>query len=207
MTFSEWKEPVPPSLGVPHGRIVFTNGCFDLITHGHCDFLRRCRALGDWLIVGLNSDASVRRLKGPTRPICNQEERASVLRAIRYVDEIIVFEEDTPCELIERIRPSIAAKGPGYSEENMPEAEIVKAYGGRVVILDGPDVSTSKIAERIVKSVLENEISCPRCREPSIPIEYGFPNLRLSTYRHCPKCDSTFHVLSLSNDGNQVKRI
>jgi rfaE bifunctional protein nucleotidyltransferase chain/domain len=143
------QERIPPSLGVPHGRIVFTNGCFDILHSAHVDFLQRCRELGDWLIVGLNSDASVKRLKGPTRPICNQEERLKVLRAIRYVDECLIFDEDTPCELIERVRPSTICKGPGYSEENMPESAIVKAYGGRVVILDGPDTSTTKIIEKI----------------------------------------------------------
>lgn len=143
------QQRIPPSLGVPHGRIVFTNGCFDILHSAHCDFLRRCRELGDWLIVGINSDSSVKRLKGPMRPICNQDERMSVLRAIRYVDEVLLFDENTPCELIERVMPGTIVKGPGYSEENMPEAEIVKAYGGRVVILDGPDVSTTKIIERI----------------------------------------------------------
>ena len=128
---------------------VFTNGCFDVIHHGHAKFLRQCRRLGDRLIVGLNSDASVRRLKGPNRPICNQVERWGVLEELRSVDDVILFEEDTPCELIKRIRPDIIVKGPGYSEANMPEAAIVREWGGRVVILDGPDLSTTKILQRI----------------------------------------------------------
>jgi rfaE bifunctional protein nucleotidyltransferase chain/domain len=131
--------------------IVFTNGCFDLFHCGHADFLRRCRELGSRLVVGLNSDDSVRRLKGPSRPICTQEERIGVLRELRAVDDVCVFHEDDPCNLIRRIMPHIIVKGPGYSEANMPEAAIVKAYGGRVVILEGPQISSSDIVERILK--------------------------------------------------------
>ncbi len=131
-------------------RVVFTNGCFDVALHvGHAQFLRRCRELGGKLIVGLNTDESIRRLKGPTRPICTLAERLEVLLACRYVDEVIAFDESTPCELIRRLRPDIIVKGPGYSPENMPEAAVVKGYGGRVVILDGPPVSTTEIMERI----------------------------------------------------------
>jgi rfaE bifunctional protein nucleotidyltransferase chain/domain len=101
----------------------------------------------------MNSDDSVRRLKGPSRPVCNQVERWAVLESIRWVDEVILFDESTPCELVKRLRPSIIVKGPGYSVENMPEAAIVKEYGGQVVILDGPDISTSKIIERIRNGV------------------------------------------------------
>jgi rfaE bifunctional protein nucleotidyltransferase chain/domain len=105
------------------------------------------------LVVGLNSDDSVRRLKGPSRPICNQAERWDVLEECRSVDEVILFDELTPCDLIRWLKPDIIVKGPGYSEANMPEASIVKAWGGRVVILDGPDISTSGIIERIRNSV------------------------------------------------------
>lgn len=131
--------------------IVFTNGCFDLFHVGHAEFLRSCRALGSRLVVGLNSDDSVRRLKGPLRPICSESERRGVLQELKSVDEVIIFEEATPCELIQRIRPNVIVKGPGYSEANMPEAAIVKAWGGRVVILNGPQISTSEIVERILK--------------------------------------------------------
>jgi len=133
--------------------LVFTNGCFDVMHSGHVKFLRACRSLGTRLIVGMNSDDSVRRLKGPSRPVCNQVERWAVLESIRWVDEVILFDESTPCELVKRLRPSIIVKGPGYSVENMPEAAIVKEYGGQVVILDGPDISTSKIIERIRNGV------------------------------------------------------
>lgn len=129
--------------------VVFTNGCFDLLHMAHVRFLRQCRLLGDRLIVGLNSDESVRRLKGPSRPICNQVERWVVLESVRWVDEVFLFDEETPCELIKQLRPGIIVKGPGYSPENMPEAAIVESYGGKIVILDGPDISTTKIIERI----------------------------------------------------------
>lgn len=129
--------------------IVFTNGCFDVLHLGHARFLRECRRLGSHLIVGLNSDDSVRRLKGRSRPICNQVERWGLLEELRSVDEVVLFDEDTPCELIARLRPDIIVKGPGYSEANMPEAAIAKGYGGRVVILDGSDLSTTNIIERI----------------------------------------------------------
>lgn len=129
--------------------VVFTNGAFDVPHFGHAQFLRACKRFGTKLIVGLNSDASVRRLKGSSRPICNEVERSGVLEEFRSVDEVILFSEDTPCELIARLKPDIIVKGPGYSEANMPEAAIVNAYGGRVVILDGPPISTTAIIERI----------------------------------------------------------
>ena len=132
--------------------IVFTNGCFDVCLHAaHVDFLRQCRAMGDSLLVGLNSDASVRCLKGPTRPICPQEDRKRVLEACRWVDQVFIFDELTPCALIERWRPDIICKGPGYSDENMPEARIVREFGGKVVILPGIAVSSTKIIQTILE--------------------------------------------------------
>lgn len=129
--------------------IVFTNGCFDLFHAGHAEFLRRSRALGDLLIVGLNSDASVRRLKGPGRPINSFADRRAVLCAIRWVDCVVSLDADTPCELVAQLRPDIIVKGPGYSDQNMPEAAVARSYGGRVVILDGPAISTTALCERI----------------------------------------------------------
>ena len=131
---------------------VFTNGCFDLLHVGHAQFLRACKRFGTKLIVGLNSDASVTRLKGPLRPICTEVERWGLLEEFRSVDEVILFDEDTPCELIRRLKPDVIVKGPGYSESNMPEAAIVKAYGGKVVILKGPAISTTEIIERIKRA-------------------------------------------------------
>jgi rfaE bifunctional protein nucleotidyltransferase chain/domain len=127
---------------------VWTNGCFDVLHAGHFEFLRRCQDLGDRLVVGLNSDESVRTLKGPPRPIHNLEQRYNQLASIRWVDQIVVFHELTPCRAIQEIRPQICVKGPGYDpRRNMPEASVIQNIGGKVVILDGPDLSTTKILE------------------------------------------------------------
>ena len=140
-----------PDRSISSDSVVFTNGCFDLFHSGHAAFLRACRSLGSMLIVGINTDESVKALKGQSRPICSLAERMAILHELRSVDRVIVFDEATPCDLIQRIRPDVIVKGPGYSEANMPEAAIVKAYGGRVVILDGPQISSSDIVERILK--------------------------------------------------------
>jgi D-beta-D-heptose 7-phosphate kinase/D-beta-D-heptose 1-phosphate adenosyltransferase len=128
---------------------VFTNGCFDLFHYGHVDFLRRCKALGTRLIVGLNTDASIQRLKGSERPIISQRWRQGIVAACRYVDEVHLFDEETPVNLIERLRPDFIVKGPGYSEGNMPEAALAKSYGANVIILDGLPISTTGIITRI----------------------------------------------------------
>ncbi len=129
---------------------VFTNGCFDLFHYGHVDFLRRCRRLGSRLIVGLNTDASIRRLKGAQRPIIAECWRQDIVAACRYVDEVHLFDEDTPVHLIDLLRPDILVKGPGYSAANMPEAALARSYGAKVVILDGPPISTTGIIKRIL---------------------------------------------------------
>ena len=131
------------------GVIVFTCGCFDIFHAGHADFLRLARMCGTKLIVGINTDDSVRRLKGSDRPICQLHERIEVVAACRWVDEVVFFDQDTPCELVRELRPDIIAKGPGYSEANMPEAAVVKEWGGKVIILDGPPISSTDIIERI----------------------------------------------------------
>lgn len=113
--------------------IVFTNGCFDLIHPGHIALLEQAKGEGDFLVVGLNSDASVRRLKGPTRPIMDQRARRTVLEAIRYVDQVIIFDEDTPLRLIEEIQPDVLVKGGEYQEAEIVGADVVRSYGGRVV--------------------------------------------------------------------------
>ena len=129
---------------------VFTNGCFDILHAGHIDLLERAAKLGDRLIVGINSDDSIRRLKGEKRPINNQFSRRCLLLALRCVYDVLVFVEDTPCGLIAEIRPDIHVKGGDYREEDLPEAEIVKSYGGRVVILPLLEgYSTTSIFERI----------------------------------------------------------
>jgi rfaE bifunctional protein nucleotidyltransferase chain/domain len=133
-------------------KIVFTNGCFDILHPGHISYLREAKRLGDVLVVGLNSDESVKRLKGPTRPILNQDERATLIVALEMVDLVIIFDEDTPIETIETIKPDIHVKGGDYKAKDLPEYPIVKTYGGDVKILrfiDGQ--STSGIIERIQK--------------------------------------------------------
>lgn len=106
--------------------VVFTNGCFDVLHRGHLEYLKQSKGLGDTLIVGLNSDASVRRLKGDSRPVNNQEDRQCMLKALRCVDEVIVFEEDTPYELIKRLRPDIITKGGDYESEQVVGSDLAK---------------------------------------------------------------------------------
>ncbi len=131
-------------------RIVFTNGCFDLIHPGHVLYLEAARALGDVLVVGLNSDASVRRLKGPSRPVCTQRERALVLAGLRSVDYVVIFEEDTPLELIREVEPDILVKGGDWAPEEIVGREVVEARGGKVVTVPFvPGASTTGIVERI----------------------------------------------------------
>lgn len=117
-------------------RLVFTNGVFDLLHAGHVRYLAEARALGDLLIVGINSDASVRTLgKGPDRPINGQDDRVAVVEALRAVDGALIFDERTPERLIELLRPEIHVKGGDYDAETLPETPLVRGYGGRVVIL------------------------------------------------------------------------
>jgi D-beta-D-heptose 7-phosphate kinase/D-beta-D-heptose 1-phosphate adenosyltransferase len=131
-------------------RIVFTNGCFDILHRGHITYLSQAKALGDILVVGLNSDEGIRRLKGPTRPINALEDRVELLAALSCVDHIIPFGEDTPCELVRTLRPDVFVKGGDYTRERLPEAEIVESYGGEVRILPFvDDRSTTNIIERI----------------------------------------------------------
>jgi rfaE bifunctional protein nucleotidyltransferase chain/domain len=116
-------------------RIVFTNGCFDLLHVGHVRLLSAARALGDLLVVGINADESVRRLKGPGRPILPLEQRAELLAALRAVDLVVAFSEDTPLELIRRLRPDVLVKGGDWSPEQVVGREVVEAAGGQVVIV------------------------------------------------------------------------
>ncbi len=119
-----------------HKRIVFTNGCFDIIHAGHIDLLRRARTHGDLLIVGLNTDASVRRLKGPDRPVHAEHDRAQILGELESVDLVVLFDEDTPIDLIERIRPDVLVKGADYDKAQVVGADVVEAYGGRVELIE-----------------------------------------------------------------------
>jgi D-beta-D-heptose 7-phosphate kinase/D-beta-D-heptose 1-phosphate adenosyltransferase len=131
--------------------IVFTNGCYDLLHPGHIDLLKRSKALGDRLVVGLNTDASVRRLKGKTRPILTETDRSAVLGALSSVDLVVLFDEDTPLRLIEALRPDVLVKGADYKIESVVGREVVESCGGRVVLqplLEG--YSTTGIVNRLL---------------------------------------------------------
>jgi D-beta-D-heptose 7-phosphate kinase/D-beta-D-heptose 1-phosphate adenosyltransferase len=131
---------------------VFTNGCFDLIPFGHVKYLQKARSLGDLLVLGLNSDASVRRLKGEKRPLIDQDERAHLLAALDCVDYVIIFDEDTPLNLIELVRPHVLVKGGDYTREGVVGHEQVESWGGRVELVEFVDGrSTSGIIEKIVE--------------------------------------------------------
>ena len=133
-------------------RIVFTNGCFDLLHIGHIRYLEAARALGDCLVVGINTDESTRRLKGPERPLVPEFERAEVLAALQCVDYVTLFPEDTPVELISLLKPDIHVKGGDYRADVLPEAEAVRSYGGEIVILPLVEGrSTTEIVNRILK--------------------------------------------------------
>ena len=119
-------------------RVVLANGCFDLLHVGHVRYLSAARGLGDALVVGLNSDASVRRLKGPGRPVMTADERAELIGALASVDLVVVFDEDNAEALIARLRPDVHAKGPDYTEESVPERAAVLTAGGRVAIAGDP---------------------------------------------------------------------
>lgn len=133
-------------------KVVFTNGVFDLIHAGHVDYLSKAKNLGDILVVGLNSDDSVSRIKGEKRPILKQEERAFVLINLKPVDYVVLFEEDTPEKLISEIIPDILVKGADWSVERIVGKDIVEKHGGKVMNIEFVnDQSTSKIIELIVK--------------------------------------------------------
>lgn len=117
-------------------KIVFTNGCFDILHLGHITYLEQAKKQGDILIVGVNSDKSVKKLKGNERPINAEKDRALLLSALKSVDYTIIFEEDTPEDLISYLKPSIHVKGGDYKKEDLPETKIVEAYGGEVIILN-----------------------------------------------------------------------
>lgn len=139
-------------------RIVFTNGCFDILHSGHVFYLNRARSFGDILIIGVNSDASIRRLKGASRPINPLEDRIQVLAALSCVDHLIAFDEDTPSNLIHIIRPDVYVKGGDYTKQTLPEAPLVEQLGGIVQILPlVENRSTTSIIERIRQAYLDNE--------------------------------------------------
>jgi rfaE bifunctional protein nucleotidyltransferase chain/domain len=129
--------------------VVFTNGCFDILHVGHIKTLSRAKAEGDRLVVGLNSDTSVARLKGPDRPINPEMDRAVMLAALECVDAVTIFQEDTPVEVLGVLRPDVHVKGGDYKVEDLPEAATVQQHGGRIVLIDlVPNRSTTAIIEK-----------------------------------------------------------
>lgn len=134
------------------GKVVFTNGCFDIVHRGHVGLFARARALGDALVVALNSDRSVRRLKGDARPIFPEAERAEIVAAMRNVDLVCVFEEDTPLETILAIRPDVLVKGADWKDKGIVGQAEVEGWGGRVIAVDLLEgYSTTGVVERVVQ--------------------------------------------------------
>lgn len=134
-------------------KIVFTNGCFDIIHAGHVDYLNKAKSAGDILLVALNTDDSVRRIKGENRPIINEEERAFVMSNLRCVDYVTFFDEDTPLEIISDILPSILVKGADWSAENIVGKDVVESNGGEIKRIEFiTEQSTSKIIKKIIET-------------------------------------------------------
>jgi len=134
-------------------KIVFTNGCFDLIHRGHIEYLAKASALGDVLVVGLNTDASVRSIKGRSRPLQDEYSRALILAAMRFVDFVVLFDEDTPENLIRKIQPDVLVKGGDYKSSEIVGYDIVTAKGGKVLTIElVENYSTTKLIKKIRKS-------------------------------------------------------
>jgi D-glycero-beta-D-manno-heptose 1-phosphate adenylyltransferase len=135
-----------------HKKVVFTNGCFDLLHRGHIEYLAKAAGHGDYLVVGLNSDVSIRSIKGNGRPILDQESRALILASLHFVHRVILFEQDTPYELIKLLKPDVLIKGGDYKPGEIVGYDIVKASGGKIATIEYIDgFSTSSIIENIRK--------------------------------------------------------
>lgn len=133
-------------------RIVFTNGCFDIIHRGHVEYLAQAANFGNILVIGLNTDNSVRRIKGELRPVQDEIARATILASFQFVSAVILFDEDTPYELIKKVQPDVLIKGSDYSVEDIVGYDIVKAKGGEVVTIDFIEgYSTTSIIEKLKK--------------------------------------------------------
>lgn len=131
-------------------KLVFTNGCFDILHRGHISYLNEAKSLGDVLIVGLNSDSSVRKLKGNNRPYNNENDRAFVLDNLKAVDYIVIFSEDTPYDLIKNIKPDFLVKGGDWKEKDIVGSDIIKENGGKIISLKYiDDYSTTSLIEKI----------------------------------------------------------
>ena len=130
--------------------IVFTNGCFDILHVGHIRLLKKAKSLGDCLVVGLNSDKSIQRLKGKGRPINEEAYRMEMLLAIKYVDEVMIFNESVPIQLIKDLKPDVYVKGVEWKDKSIPEEEFVKGYGGKVVFVEHEvQISTTDLLRRL----------------------------------------------------------
>ena len=133
-------------------KIVFTNGCFDILHRGHIEYLAKAAGYGDYLVIGLNSDSSVRTIKGPGRPILDQETRALILASLHFVHRVVLFEEATPYELIKLINPDVLIKGGDYKPSEIVGADIVKASGGKITTIEFVDgFSSTSIIEKLRK--------------------------------------------------------
>ena len=128
-------------------KVVFTNGCFDILHRGHVEYLSKAADMGDVLVVGLNTDASVKRLKGEGRPINDEQARALVLASLSFVDAVVLFDEDTPYELIKALRPDVLVKGADYKPEEIVGYDIVTSYGGSVTCTSHPGVGTTFVVK------------------------------------------------------------
>lgn len=134
-------------------KVVFTNGCFDIVHLGHVDYLEKARNLGDHLVVGLNTDSSVSRFKGPNRPVQDETSRARLLASFQFVDLVVLFNEDTPKDLISSLVPDVLVKGSDYLAENIVGAEVVMKHGGVVKTVDFvPGYSTTRIVDKIKRT-------------------------------------------------------
>ena len=154
LVFSSWKDLVADLKSKRSGRkVVFTNGCFDILHIGHVRYLQEARALGDFLVVGLNTDASVRKLKGPERPIQSESARAEIMAALGCVDYVTLFDQQTPDDLIHEVRPDVLVKGGDWTPDKIAGGPFVQSYGGLVKSLHFVDgFSTTSIVEKMKKS-------------------------------------------------------
>lgn len=142
--------------------IVFANGAFDLLHAGHVRYLEAARREGDWLAVGVNSDGSVSRAKGPGRPVVPEAERMEIVAALGCVDAVTLFEEDSPAGLLRELRPDVHAKGTDYTAGSVPERDVVAGYGGRTAIVGDPkDHATTDVIERIRLSAFRSRLPAP----------------------------------------------
>ena len=133
-------------------KIVFTNGCFDILHRGHIEYLANAASQGDILIIGLNTDRSVQKIKGPTRPVQDEQARALILASLRFVDLVVMFDEETPYNLIKQVQPDILVKGADYKPEDIVGYDIVKAKGGEIVTIElTKGYSTTRMLEKLQK--------------------------------------------------------